>query len=142
MRTTTRREQRSTNRRLPTQRSQRQTGTGRTTSRIQQRGLSPKRPRGRSPLFGVLSLVSFVLFWVFLLVAFNSLMVGVQGGDGKRMVASAGLGLFAFLWPIVGVVMGIIGVVKQNSQKIVGGIGLGLNAILLLWIVLNMASKH
>jgi hypothetical protein len=142
MRTTTRREQRSTNRRLPTQRPQRQTGTSRTTSRIPQRGLSPKRPRGRSPLFGILSLVSFVLFWVFLLVAFNSLMVGMQGADGKRMVASAGLGLFAFLWPIIGVVLGIIGVVKQNSQKIVGGIGLGLNVILLLWIVLNMASKH
>lgn len=142
MRTTTRREQRSTNQRLTSQRSPRPVGTGRSNSRIPPRGLSPKRPRGRSPLFGILSMVAFALFWVFLLVAFNSLMVGVQGSDGKRIVASAGLGLFAFLWPIVGVVLGIVGVVKQNSQKIVGGIGLGLNAILLLWIVLNMASKH
>lgn len=111
----------------------------RTTSRIPSRGLSPRRPSRRSPLLGILSLIAFVLFWFFLLLAFNSLMVGAQNADGKRVIASGVLGLVSFLWPIAGFVLGLVGVVMQRSHKVVAGFGLGLNVLLLGWILLNMA---
>jgi len=105
------------------------------------RGLSPKQGRRRSPLFGILSLVCFALFWIFLLIAFNSLVVGAQVGDGKRMAASGLLGLFSFIWPIVGLVLGIVGVIKKNSVIILSIIGLGFNGLLLLWVLIGMVSK-
>lgn len=108
-------------------------------ARATQRGLAPRRPRGQSPLFGILSIGSFALFWIFLLLAFNSLMVAAQHSDAKRFVASGILGLLSFVWPIAGGTLGVIGVTKANSQKIVAGIGLGLNGLLLLWILTNMA---
>jgi hypothetical protein len=69
------------------------------------------------------------------------MMVGAQNADGGRMVASGLLGLLSFLLPIIGLIFGLIGVMKQNSQKVVAGIGLSLNVLLLGWIVLNMI-KH
>ena len=90
-------------------------------------------------MLGILSLIAFVLFWFFLLLAFNSLMVGAQNADGKRVIASGVLGLVSFLWPIAGFVLGLVGVVMQRSHKVVAGFGLGLNVLLLGWILLNMA---
>ena len=110
-------------------------------SRPAGRGLSPKQGRSRSPLFGILSLVCFALFWIFLLIAVNSLVVGAQAGDGKRMAASGMLGLFSFIWPFVGLALGIVGVIKKNSVTILGIIGLGFNGLLLLWVIIGMVSK-
>ncbi len=93
-------------------------------------------------MLGILSLVAFGLFWLFLLLAANSAMTALVQEDGNRLVASARLGLFSFVMPIIGVVLGIIGVVMKNSQKAVAGIGLGLNGLLVLWILMNMFSRH
>lgn len=152
MRTTTRRMQSPSARRQSTQRipssgrPRTQTvtrstvrTTNRTTKRAPPRGLSPRSPSRRSPLLGILSLVAFALFWLFLLLAFNSLMVGAQNADGKRVIASGVLGLVSFLWPIAGFVLGLVGVVMQRSQKVVAGIGLGLNVLLLGWILIGIA---
>lgn len=149
MRTTTRRMQSRSAQRQPTERisssgrPQTRTATRstvRTPKRAPSRGLSPRRPPGRrSPLLGILSLVAFALFWLFLLLAFNSLMVGAQNADGKRVIASGVLGLVSFLWPIAGFVLGLVGVVMQRSQKVVAGIGLGLNVLLLGWILIGIA---
>ncbi len=138
--TTTRRERPGSTRRPSTGRvTAPARGAARTQARMPSRGLAPRQPRGRSPLLGILSLAAFVLFWVFLLMAFNSLMVGAQNSDAKRMIASGFLGVLSFLWPITGAVLGIIGVVKANSQKVVAGIGLGLNGLLLVWILIGLA---
>lgn len=101
-----------------------------------------KRPRKQSLMLGVLSLASFGLFWVFLLLAANSAMTAVVQEDGRRLAASVGLGLFSFIMPIIGVVLGIIGVSLKSSQKTIAGIGLGLNGLLVLWILINMFSRH
>lgn len=93
-------------------------------------------------VLGILSLVAFCLFWVFVVVAMNSAMTALVQEDGRRLVASARLGLFSFVMPIVGLVLGIIGVALKNSQKVVAGIGLGLNTILVLWILFTMFAKH
>jgi hypothetical protein len=140
MRTTTRREQRPTGTRRPS--TQRLAGAGRTTSRLQPRGLPRKGARKQSMVLGILSLVAFCLFWVFVVLAANSAVAAVAHEDGRRLVASVGLGLFSFVMPILGVVLGIIGVILKNSQKVVAGIGLGLNGMLVLYILLNMFSRH
>jgi len=103
---------------------------------------SGKRPRKQSLVLGILSLVAFGLFWLFLLLAANSAVTAVVQEDGRRLAASVGLGLFSFVMPIIGLVLGIIGVVMKNSQKVVAGIGLGLNGLLLLWILRNMFARH
>lgn len=146
MRTTTRRVQRPTGtRRQATQRlAAPGRGTTRTAARTQPRGLaaSNKRPRKQSMMLGILSLVAFCLFWVFVVVAMNSAVTALVQEDGNRLVASARLGLFSFVMPIIGLVLGIIGVLLKNSQKVVAGIGLGLNGILVLWILMTIFGKH
>lgn len=146
MRTTTRRVQRPTGtRRQATQRlAAPGRATTRTASRTQPRGLasSNKRPRKQSLVLGILSLVAFCLFWVFVVLAMNSAMTAVVQEDGNRLVASARLGLFSFVMPIVGLVLGIIGVLLKNSQKVIAGIGLGLNGLLVIWILMTIFGKH
>jgi hypothetical protein len=116
-------------------------GTTRAPVRATMRGLAPRKARGQSPVFGILSIASFVLFWVFAVLAFNSLLVAAQNGDGKRLVVSGVSLLLCYLFPIGGGVLGVIGVMKRNSHKIVAGIGLGLNGLLLLIILANM-GRH
>jgi hypothetical protein len=62
--------------------------------------------------------------------------------NGKRLAAAAGLGLFSFLMPIVGAVLGTVGVILRSSHKVVAGIGLALNGLLLMWVLANMLSRH
>jgi hypothetical protein len=145
MRTSTRAIQTAPGRRQTTKRhiAQQRTPTrsvNRGQTRTLSRGVSPSRSGSRSPLFGILSIVCFFLFWIFALIAFNSLVVGVQEGDSKRMVASGVLGLFSFLWPIIGLVFGIVAVMKKRSIKVLGIIGLVINGLLLLWVLINMLS--
>lgn len=101
-----------------------------------------RKVRKQSVLLGVLSIVAFCLFWVLLLVAFNAAVNGLVQENGRRVAAAAGLGLFSFLMPIVGAVLGTIGVILRSSHKVVAGIGLGLNGLLLMWLLANLFSRH
>lgn len=130
-----------------TTRSTRNLGTGRRTARLPGRmpprgGSGARRTRKQSVLLGVLSIVAFCLFWVLLLVAASSAMHAVAQENARRLAAAAGLGLFSFLMPIVGTVLGTVGVILRSSHKVVAGIGLALNALLLLWLLANLFSRH
>ena len=90
----------------------------------------------------MLSLAAFCLFWIFAVVAANSAMHAVVNEDAHRFVAAARLGMFALLMSLTGTVLGILGVVLRTSHKVVAGIGLGLNGVLLLWLLATMFSRH
>ncbi len=109
----------------------------------QTRGFSRRRkPTGTKPTLGILSIVCFVLFWLGIFLAMGLMMDSARTQNLNGFAAGGLVGLVSMLFPIGGTVLGIIGLVAKRSNRIVAGIGLGLNLILGLWLLISSMSKH
>ena len=143
----------------PSRRFAQRPRTGRTTATVQRPGTGRQQARGRSgtalrgtgrktrvqadnPTLGIISTVCFVLFWVFIMLALNGLLSSAVNHDPGRMMASAGLGLFSYIFPFAGLATGIAGVIHRRSQRVMAWIGVVLNGGLLLFFLVSILANH
>jgi hypothetical protein len=96
----------------------------------------------KSIVLGVCSIGSFCLFWVVLLIAMNVVMTSLMNSNVRGLMGAGVIGLLAFIFPILGLTIGIIGAASKHAEKITAYIGAILNGLLLLFILVNMLSKH
>lgn len=111
-------------------------GMGTGTQRVR------RRRGGGNVLFGGISIAAFIFFWMFLAIAGNVLVASATSQSTGGVAAAGMIGIFAFLFPLIGIVFGIIGLVSANGQKVVAGIGTGLNGLQILWILYAIVVRH
>lgn len=101
-----------------------------------------RQPKGKSGfLFGMLSIAAFVFFWMFILIAMNVAVASVSSGNTAGMRSAGAIGLFSFLFPLAGIVLGIIGLMRRIART-TPIIGLVLNGLLLLWVLYGMVAAQ
>ncbi len=126
---------------LPRPGTGRQQARGRSSTAL--RGTSRKtKVRGENPTLGIISTVCFALFWVFILLAINGVLTSAASHDTGRLMASAGLGLFSYIFPFVGLATGIAGLVHRRSQRVMAWIGVVLNGGLLVFFLVSILANH
>jgi hypothetical protein len=102
----------------------------------------PSYKKSGSILWGGISLLAFIFFWMFILIGVNVVMSSVKNGSGTGMTAGGVIALIGFLFPLVGLTTGIIGIVKTDSHKILSTISLILNCGVLLFVGYGVVSRH
>jgi hypothetical protein len=93
-------------------------------------------------MLGILSIVSFFLFWVFIAIAATAAISSINSRNGSGLIASGFIGLCAFGFPILGMILGIIGIAMKRSLTVVAAIGLAMNALLVGWFLINTVQRH
>jgi hypothetical protein len=91
-------------------------------------------------MFGIMSISSFALFWVFFIGSVMSTASAAISNDINGTMNGLFGVVMSFLFPIAGLGLGIAGVASKRSLPIPSWIGLILNGGLMLWVLLSAAS--
>lgn len=88
-------------------------------------------------MLGIASICCFLGFWLFAFVAAALVVDAVTSAStSPGALASIGfVGMLSLFSVFAGFVTGLLGVILKNHNKVVAGIGLGLNLLLVIMMV-------